>query len=333
MKKDWIARELTMEIVVGVFIVMIFLGMCYFTIILSRETWFGPKTTMEVQFEDVMGLREGDSVVARGMPVGKVKGMKLANRGVAVVVSLDQGLDMREDYKIQIISTSILGGRYMEIDEGGEDSPKIDSHGVFIGETPYDLMGDAAALVNAARSELVEGGVFSNLHESAQQLHDVIARVSEGKGTLGRLLSEDDTLYEDLTAVMSDLRSVSDRLAKGQGTLGRLMSEDDTLYEDLSAGVASLRSIAERLERGEGTAGKLLSGDDTLYEDLAATAASLRDITGKIERGEGAVGKLMGDSGLYDELEGIVKDARAALDDYRETSPVVTFTSIIFGAF
>ena len=36
MRKDFIAREMTMEIAVGVFMVMVFLGLGYFTIILSR---------------------------------------------------------------------------------------------------------------------------------------------------------------------------------------------------------------------------------------------------------------------------------------------------------
>ena len=43
MKKDWIARELTIEIIVGAFIIMVLLGMGYFTIMLSKESWFGNK--------------------------------------------------------------------------------------------------------------------------------------------------------------------------------------------------------------------------------------------------------------------------------------------------
>ena len=37
MRKDCVARELTMEMVVGAFMVMILLGLGYFTIILARE--------------------------------------------------------------------------------------------------------------------------------------------------------------------------------------------------------------------------------------------------------------------------------------------------------
>ncbi|MBN1557489.1 MAG: MCE family protein [Lentisphaerae bacterium] len=298
MNKDWMARELTMEVVVGVFIVMVFLGMGYFTIILSRETWFGTKERVEVVFDNVMGLREGDSVVARGMPVGKVEHLALGNSGVRVTAQLDQPLNIREDYRITIEATSILGGRHMEIDEGSPDAALAQGDGAYRGSTPYDLMKDAAEVMNALRKGLVENGAIEHLQQAASDLQAVIARINAGKGTLGKLMSEDDSLYENLSAGVASMRKIAERLESGQGTLGKLMSEDDTVYEDMSAAVASLRTVAERLERGEGMLGKLTQED-----------------------------------GLYAEIEATVKEVRASMDDMREMSPVVTFTSIFFGAF
>ena len=61
--------------------------------------------------------------------------------------------------------------------------------------------------------------------------------------------------------------------------------------------------------------------------------ASLRAIAERIEKGEGVLGKLVAEDGLYTQLEQLVGEVRATVDDYRETSPVVTFTSLFFGAF
>lgn len=263
MRKDWFARELTMEIVVGAFIIMIFLGLGYFTIILSREKWFGPKYTMEVVFKDVMGLRDGDSVVVRGMPIGKVNRLELEKDGVHVFLTLDEELHMKEDYRITVISTSILGGRYLQIYEGSEDLLELPEGSFFRGEEPYDIIADAAELVNAVKEGIIEGGVIDNLKDAAGQIKEIITR----------------------------------------------------------------------LNAGEGTFGKLLSKDDKFYEDLEATVASLRDITGRIEKGQGFVGQLVQDENLYEEIQQAIEEARALLDDFRETAPVVTFTSIFFGAF
>ncbi|MBT3294663.1 MAG: MCE family protein [Verrucomicrobia bacterium] len=298
MRKDCVARELTREIIVGAFMVMILLGLGYFTIILSRETWFTKKQHMDVLFKNVMGLREGNNVVVRGMPVGKIDYLVLDDPWVRVGLVLDDKLAMKKDYVIQIVATSILGGRYLELDEGSEGLPTLPMSSRFVGHEPYDLMADAAAVINKARTELVEGGAIDNLKKVSEQLSTMV-----------------------------------DRIAAGKGSLGLLLSEDTGLYEDVAGSVAALRDVAERLQRGDGTLGHLMSEDDQLYTDLAAAVASLKQVAATLEKGEGSLGKLIRDDGVYTEVEGMMQEARAALDDMRETSPVVTFTSVFFGAF
>jgi len=301
MKKDWIARELTLEVIVGAFIIMIFLGLAYFTIMLSRETWFGDKQRMEIVFGDVMGLREGDNIVMRGMTVGKVKELVLEEDGVHVVAVFNAGVEpvMREDYRITIIATSILGGRYLLLDEGSDAATlAADTGGVYKGQQPYDLIADAAELMNSVRRGFVEGGIVDNFKEASDSVREIAIRLREGKGTLGRLLSE-----------------------------------DDRMYEDMSSAVASLKAIAEKLEKGEGTLGKLLGSDEKLYKDLSEAVASIKNIAAGIDKGDGSIGMLVRDESLYKEVKGAVEDIRAAIDDLRETTPVATFTSIFFGVF
>jgi len=297
MRKDSMARELTIEVIIGVFMVVILLGLGYFTIILSKETWFGTRYRIEVLFQEVMGLRDGDNVMVRGMPVGKVERLELKDDGVHVFALLDQQVNLHEDYNISVIIASILGGRYLSIDEGTEKKDIIDSTQLLKGEPPYDLVADAAELVNSVKSGIVEGGIVTNLQAAAE-----------------------------------GLRRITDSVNSGEGLIGRLLSTDDTLYNDISAAAESLKNIAAKIENGEGALGKLVSGDDALYEDISATAASLKNITEKIEKGEGTLGKLVSDEDMYAELEKMMKEIRAGIEDMRETAPVVTFTSVFFGA-
>jgi phospholipid/cholesterol/gamma-HCH transport system substrate-binding protein len=298
MKQAGYSDELKMEVVVGAFMVMVFLGLGYFTIILSRDKWFGDKYNLTVKFQRVMGLREGDNVVARGMPVGKIKTLTLDPDGVRVVASLDQQLHIREKYRMTIVNTSMLGGRQMEVDEGPLSNPEVGEDVQLVGETPVDLLADAAEVMSELKKGLTTGGVISNIQNIASQLSDVSTRLNAGKGTLGKLLSEDDTLYKDLSGAVASLKNVAERVDKGEGTMGKLLSSDDKLYQDLSAAVASLKSIAAQVDKGEGTIGKLIK-DDTVYE----------------------------------EVKKAIGEVRSTIDDYRETAPVVTFTSIFFGAF
>lgn len=262
MRKDCVARELTIEIVVGTFMIMVLLGLAYFTIILSSTAIFSKKYPLEVVFTHVMGLRNGDTIMVRGMPVGEVKSLELETDGVHVSAILDSRVEVRQGYKVRIVSSSMLGGHHLEIDQGDEGGEPIEPGALLHGEEPYDLMADAAELVNDVKSGIVDGGVIEDIKKTSSDLQNLIERVNTGKGTLGRLFSEDDQLYEDIAATVSSLRTVADKLERGEGALGHLLN------------------------------------DDALYEDL-------REIT---------------------------DEARAAIDDFRETSPVVTFSSVFFGA-
>jgi len=337
MNKDWRERELTLEVVVGAFMVMILLGLGYFTIILSKEALFRQTSELNVTFSDVMGLRVGDNVVVRGMPIGKVKALELLDTdtncaGVCATLSLDKPLVMHEGYNVRIVTTSILGGRQMQIDTGPKDAPALELDR-YLGQRPYDLMEDAAQIVNLAREQIVEGKVFEKVRNVADQIDQIVTRVNAGEGLLGKVLSDDETVYRDVQASAASLRDIMQRLQGGEGLLGKVLSDDETVYRDLQASAASLRDVMQRLQNGEGAVGKLLSGESTVYDDLAATMESARQIAERLNRGEGTLGRFLVDDTVYNEIESTVGEVRAAVDDFRETAPVTTFSSIFFGAF
>ena len=302
MKKDWRERELTMEIIVGAFLVMIFLGLGYFTILLSQESFFQEKHEVRVTFNNVGGLRVGDNVFMRGMPVGKVRRLELQRdvdcRGVCVTLNLDLPVEVREGYEFRIVTTTLLGGQQLQIHEGNSNGAILEKD-MYVGTDPYDLIADASEIVAAARKDIIEGDVFGRLRSTVEQVDEIVARVNAGQGMLGRLLSDDDTLYNDIAATAAGVRQITEGLVAGQGIAGRMLSEDSaSTWEDLQAISASLRTVAEKVERGEGTIGRLLA------EDV-----------------------------IYDEIEATIQEIRAAVDDFRETAPITTFSSIFFGAF
>lgn len=286
-----------MEVTVGAFMFMILLALGFFTIILSRENIFQETYPVAVVFDSVMGLREGDNVFVRGVDVGKIKELRVENDGVYLLANLDIPLKVHEDYKVEILPTSVLGGRYLHIDEGSDDAPLLPEGDVLVGLQPIDLIDQASRTITMIKDALDEGGVLDNLKMTMQQFRDVSTKLNEGEGTLGKLLT-DETVYDDLKEISSNFKEISHRLEAGEGTLGRLLSEDDRLYQDLSE-----------------------------------TAASLKEITAAISDGEGTLGKLAQDDELYEEAKRLLHEIRATVDDLRETSPITTFTTVFFGAF
>jgi phospholipid/cholesterol/gamma-HCH transport system substrate-binding protein len=304
-------REISIEILVGLFMFTVLIALGIFTIVLSRENLLGTSYQYDFVFSEVSGLREGDNVYLRGMNVGRVKQTELEDSRVRVYVTLDVPITLRRGYTIDVVNASMLGGKYLKIYEGPEDAPAMGENVTIIGSPPVD--------------------VIEELSEAVNGLQSMINAVSEGQGTLGKLLN-DDTMYNNMVELSDDLKAVVARVEQGEGTVGKLLN-DDSVYQDASKLMANLRDISDRLASGEGTLGKLMSEDASLYEDISATMVSVRSISESIDTGEGTLGKLVRDARLYDETTSLVEDVRAAVDDLREASPITSFGSVIFGAF
>ena len=286
-----------MEVTVGAFMFMILLALGFFTIVLSTENIFTHSYRRDVIFSDVKGLREGDNVFVRGVSVGKIRRLQIKPDGVHVSVSLQQPPKLHADYKIEVLPSSVLGGRYLNIAQGSESQPFIPENEIVRGLPPVDLIDEATRTIQDIKKAMEEGAVLENLKVTMQQIREITTKLNHGEGTLGKLL-EEDAVYSDLRKITANLSDISTRLAQGKGTIGKLLSENDHLYDD-----------------------------------LAAAAASLKDVAGTISRGEGTLGKLTKNDELYQETRLLLHEIRATVDDFRETTPVTTFASIFFGAF
>jgi phospholipid/cholesterol/gamma-HCH transport system substrate-binding protein len=114
--------------------------------------------------------------------------------------------------------------------------------------------------------------------------------------------------------------------------MGRLLSADDKMYRDLEDTVTSIKNVAASLEKGEGTLGKLIKDDNKIYNDLDATVANLKLVTDRLAKGEGTLGKLSADDQLYSDVHALIKDVRQTVDNYRDTTPISAFASLLMGA-
>mgnify|MGYP003614331773 CR=1 FL=1 len=323
-------KQIVIEVIVGIFSFAVIAVLFALTTMLSEEVLFRQYTYLDVVFNSVNGLRVGDEVNARGVTVGKVKGIALAPDGVHIRVRLDQPLELREDYRIAVMAGSVLGGRFLQVEQGSPDEPVIALDQTLQGSEAAELLDSATRTVEDIRNALNDG-VLADLKASMAEIRKITTNLAEGQGTLTRLLN-DEQLYGEIQQIAANIRTISGAIADGEGTIGKLVMDDD-IYAQVKAVAANLNDISARLANGEGTVGRLLSEDDQVYQDLAATIKEIRGIAESVGRGEGSVGKLLADEELYQQIQALVREGRAALDDLRETSPVTTFTSIFFGAF
>jgi phospholipid/cholesterol/gamma-HCH transport system substrate-binding protein len=230
---------------VGVLVALVFAGLAVFTIAISGKNLFDKNVSaIEVVMPDAMGLRANDPVIARGTTVGSVKDVRYKQDGVHVQAQLEAPVEFHEGYSITVVATSILGGRQLVLKEGDPAAPVVSDTTALVGQKPSDLMEDAAAAIARVR-DFLETDALDNFRDFSESIKIVGARLENGEGTLGKLLSTDDSAYQDLRETLANLKTISSRLESGEGTLGKLLSSDDSLYRNLDGAITDVREVID----------------------------------------------------------------------------------------
>ena len=330
--------------VVGFFMVALVALLAYFTIVVSGVDLLAGRSRRPVSivFEQVAGLKEHDSVMFRGTKVGTVEHIAVTPSNLVVTAIVDERVVLRQGCRAEVCSMSVLGGNYLQLEEGVGDPIDLASAAPIRGETPSDWMADVGKIAKNLREitdRLEVTSIVTNLEAASESVRNVLGRIERGEGFIGRLVAPDDHVYDDLKATVAAAREIAEQLNR------------KSIYDNLDATLANAKSISERLGRQKlfddldsaiadfrtmcGNVAKTaddidLKGTtaraDELLDNLNAVARRLRD-------GEGTLGRLTADDTLYKEVDGLVRDIRQVIDNYRDTTPISTFTSLATGAF
>jgi len=360
------------QLLLGIFFAVALSVLAIYTLFLTDVHFFTEPTREVVYFPEAYGLREGDPVQVSGLRIGRVKELDFDINGeprkrIRAVLLLDKQVELLRGAKITIAESTLLGGRHIDIDPGEFGGPVLtrDPDGALYGavqKNPIQALADLGAVLTENREAIA--GILNNTDA-------IVADVREGRGTVGRFLS-DEGMAREVAMTISNIRDASDQLRSGEGVLGALFY-DEQLRETVDTAVANLESIGKDIRAGRGTVGRLIY-DEELSREVARGLQSFSDLGQEIERGEGVMGKLLADEELGEELETIVQNVKVAtadlksvvahvrtgegslgrilmdqelydealkgvklltrsLEDYREAAPITAFSGVLFGAF
>jgi len=249
--------------------------------------FFWQRYPIKTVFADIAGLKEGAPVRLAGMEVGSVT--KVALTGDRVEVLMEVG----REHQGRITSTSVASlGSVSLLGEAAVDIT-ASSSGTPVPEWGYVRSGRAVGTI---------GDVTSQASVAMEQANALIADLRNGRGTVGKLMT-DDALFRELTALVGAAETLTRNINQGRGTLGRLATNPATA-QALEASLQNLQAVTAKIRAGEGSIGKLLN-DEAMSRSLTSTTANLDAITGRINKGEGTAGKLVNDAELYNRLNSL----------------------------
>jgi phospholipid/cholesterol/gamma-HCH transport system substrate-binding protein len=253
----------------------------------GQAGFFWQQYKLKTRFADVQGLKPGAVVRVAGVEIGKVDSIVFVGSEVEVVLSIkeEHQSHITTESRASIGSLSLLGEPVIDI------SPS--SQGTLLKD------GDSIPSVRprAQLSDVAQGAT-----QSLEQLSAMLRDIRDGKGTLGKIFT-DDQLYKEINQFVTTAESITTSLSRGQGTLGMLL-KDPAAYRSLNASLTDLQNMTRRINAGEGSLGRLLN-DDALAKSLTSASGNLDQLTGRINRGEGTIGQLVTEKELYDRFNSL----------------------------
>ncbi len=310
----------------------------------GKKALFVRESVIYTYMDDSAALSRGAPVRLNGILVGSVENVELSgsaapNRAVRIRMAVP-----REDLaKIPIDSVAaisaenILGTKYINI-RMGKSATKIQPGGELrsldvrefeqVVQASYNVIASLNGIlkrvdniiseVEAGKGTigklLVEDDLYKRLSAAVEDIQKVTATINSGKGTVGRLL-QDEGLYNDLRASLARLDSIMREVQQGQGTAGKFL-RDPALYDEARAAVAGVRRTVDELNAGQGTAGKFLK-DDALYKRVDSLLAKIEETVARLNSGQGTLGQLMVNPQLYDSVNGMTREIQALVKDVR----------------
>lgn len=318
---------------VGIFFVLgVVLIYTVYTVIGTRKFQGETGYTVIAEFDDIRTITAGSDVRMAGVRIGEVSTAALVNGRSRVALRIDDSYQIPVDSLARITMSSLLGQHYISISYGSDSQVLADG-----AEIPADSGPDFNEILAEVQqlgqklNKIADG--FSGMDSSG---------MGELFSNLNGLVTENRSRFD---SVMSNLESITSKLDSSQGTLGKLIN-DDGMYKELMAVVTELRGasgdmeealggareIIDQVKAGEGTLGKLLV-DDSIARELEATMTNMREFSEKLNSGEGTLGKLVADDSLYYELQSMLNKADQALDSMGDSGPITAVGAVSSALF
>ena len=325
----------TLETRLGIFVALAVIAAVLILEVISGIEMFKPGENLKALFNSVQELKIGDRVKMAGVEVGRVKSIQLTNNRVMVTMRLRKAdaARVKTDSRATVKFTGLMGQNFVSISFGspaaGPATPetiletdeqadlsammqKIDkvADGVqnitksFTGFKIDTLLGPLTDLIQANKDPLTV--TISNLTLTSSNLQVIADQISQGKGTVGRLIY-DDTLYNSAVSTITNLQDTS---------------------SEIKLAVTDARKIIAQVNSGQGTLGKLLT-DETLYRETTESMATLNEILQKINQGQGTVGKLINDQEFYKNARMTLQKLDQATEGLEDQGPLSVLGTVV----
>lgn len=298
--------------------------------LLTGGTLLQAKTTLYLYVPDATGLIQDAPVRVDGIDVGKVAKVELSgqgdpNRVVRVVMRVERDrLDsITADSVAEIGSDSLIGDKFVDVTSG---------------KSPGHVPANGEIRMKPA-SVILKTVDLTQFEAQLRNVDALLADIEAGKNQIGQFVQGTD-VYTELRDSVGKIQSAFHAAVSTTSSIGDALYTE-RIYRQVLDPMVKLDQALATLQSGQGRGGALLR-DPAQYESMRKQVQDLRASVGSFRNSvwlqsdqmyrdwDGMVGSviqkvdtlnrdpLLNSTATYESLEGMVRETRDSLKDFRE---------------
>lgn len=291
----------------GIFVIG---GLTFLSVILyslgDRQTFFDQTISVKAIFEDVSGLRTGNSVRLSGVLIGNVKEIEIIDDSsvlVSFIIEKDKQRFIRGNATASVVTDGLMGNKMIQIypaKPGGLNYDRLVQEGDTLAREPTTELADMLTILEKTNE---------NIAALSADLAGIIAKVSSGEGSLGKLISEPDlvnsiqaaiagieTFSRQGNATLRELDVAVHQITEGEGLVGALLS-DSSMTQNLTETMTNLQNTTQ---------------------DIAKIGVDIQDLLQVIQSGEGTAGTILSNPEMARNLEKTLLNVSEGTEQFNE---------------
>jgi phospholipid/cholesterol/gamma-HCH transport system substrate-binding protein len=294
---------------VGLFMLIILAILGYFILkIEDIHVGAGESKKVTAIFDSTAGLNKGSDVRVAGVPVGKVKAIRLRPDGKAEVeMDIDRDVQLHQNAAATVANLGLLGEKYVDIQPGSSNAPLMSAQNI-------QLRGSQAASIDDVTSQI--SAIAGDVKAITASLRNVMG------GPAGQQRLED--IVENIHSITAQVREL---IAANQSSVNATLSNARAISESLRVEIPriaqSIDSLAAQLGdtvgENRGDVKHIVENLRQLSTDLKTTTDNVNAITGQMRSGEGTVGKLIYSNEAHDRLTAALTSVESGVNELKTT--------------
>lgn len=243
----------------------------------NKEALFKPTFIVKAYFHNIEGLRNGAPVKLSGIDAGAVQNIKVVGDTVSLIEVNMRLLEeikhfIRVDTQAEIQTEGLVGNKYVSLKIGDIGSEQVEDGGVILAKEPVSF----ADIIQETQ------GIMGYTREMTKDLADIINRINQGEGTMGKIFTDDALYYaatdltksadKSLTSITAELKIITERYR----SLGESVS---SAVENINRVVIAVDTLLEASANGKGVLGSLLVEGTSADSNFQSLMVNFKEIS------------------------------------------------------